>query len=62
MSWPSVFASTPRAERGIHRVEIFDLVVKIAVGSRVKIAYLLPLDQNFQEKSEEVEIPLRGCE
>src|ERR1700676_4702764 len=52
----SIRQHAKRAKRRVHRIQIFDLVVKIAFGGRVKIARLLPLDQDFQEEGEEIKI------
>src|SRR5271154_6851791 len=36
-----------RAQRRVHRVEVFDLVKEIALGGRVEISRPLPLDQDL---------------
>src|ERR1019366_7944849 len=41
------------------RIQVFDLVEQVALGGRVELARLLPLDQHFQEEREESEIFLR---
>ena len=48
-----------RAQRRVHRIQVFDLVEEIAFGGRVEFARPLPLNQDFQEESEEIEIFLR---
>ena len=45
-----------RAQRRIHRVEVFDLVKEIPLSSRVEFTRPLPLDQDLQEEREEIEI------
>src|SRR5271168_106583 len=48
-----------RAQRRVHRIEVFDLVEEFAFGGRVELARSLTLNQHFQEESKEVEILLR---
>src|SRR5271163_2267398 len=48
-----------RAQRRVHRIQVFDLVEEVALGGRVKLARPLPLNQHFQEESEEIEVFLR---
>src|SRR5271163_193254 len=45
-----------RAQRRVHRIEVFDLVEKFALGGGVEFARPLPLNQHLQEESEEIEI------
>ena len=49
-----------RAQRGIDRVEIFDLVIEIAFGRRIKLRRPLALHQDLQKQREEIEIFLGG--
>ena len=49
-----------RAQRGLDRVEIFDLLVEIAFCGRIKLGRPPALDQHLQENSEEIEVFLRG--
>src|ERR1700692_414320 len=48
-----------RAQRRVHRIQVFDLVEEIAFGCRVELTRPLSLDQHFQNESEEIEIFLR---
>src|SRR5260370_12184258 len=48
-----------RAERRVHRIQVFDLVEEFAFCGGVEFAGPLPLDQHFQEQREEIEILLR---
>src|SRR5882724_2763085 len=51
-----------RAKRGIDRVQIFDLVIEIALDGRVEFAGSGSLNQDFQEESKEIEIFFRRRE
>src|ERR1700685_2136013 len=48
-----------RAQRRVHRIQVFDLVEEVALGGRVELTRPLSLDQHFQEEREEIEIFLR---
>src|SRR4029077_6177167 len=49
---------TEGSESRVHRIEIFNLKEKIAFGSRVEITAPLSLNQDLQEKGEEIQILL----
>src|SRR5882724_10516393 len=51
-----------RAKRGIDRVQIFDLVIEIALDGRVEFPHPRSLNQDFQEESKEIEIFFRRRE
>ena len=51
-----------RAQRRVDGVQVLDLVEEVALGGRIDLGSSLPLDQDFQEQSEKIEIPLRGRE
>src|SRR5882762_6736236 len=54
----SVRQHAQRAQRRVHRIQVFDLVEEVALSGRVEFARSLPLDQHFQKESEEIEILL----
>ena len=60
-SWPErIRQHAQRAQRRVHRIQIFDLVIEFALGGRVEFAWPLALNQDFQEEREEIEILLGG--
>src|ERR1700722_1442114 len=51
-----------RAKSGIDRIQIFDLVIKIAFDGRIEFPGPRSLNQDFQKESEEIEIFFRRRE
>src|SRR5260370_10287535 len=53
---------TKRAQCGIDRIEILDLVVEVALRRRIKFRRPRALNQDLQKQSEEIEILFRWRE
>src|ERR1700732_3260612 len=49
-----------RAQRGVNRVQVFDLVIEIALDGGVEFTHPCSLNQDFQEEGKEIEIVLCG--
>ena len=45
-----------RAQRGVHCIQVFNLMKEFALSGRVEVAWSLALGQHFHEEREEVEI------
>src|SRR5271163_1047986 len=45
-----------RAQRRVHRIQVFDLVEEVALGGRVELTRPLSVNQHFQEEREKIEV------
>src|SRR5271157_2180081 len=50
----SIRKHAQRAQRRVHLIEVLHLMKEVALGGRVQLAYLLALNQHFQEEGEEI--------